>query len=154
MFRPALNAASLLIAAAAVVHAGPISSCTIDNGGLGPGFTCDLFQTDVTGNPSEISNAVTLPSSVAGGYIVLLESPGAAQSDVSQWSDVLVFGDGSASITTTVQLLSFGCNCFPDFPTVSASPNAFIIENQTGVGDDVLDVTVFSASPNTYNIHS
>src|SRR5882762_5841582 len=127
MFRPALNAASLLIAAAAVVHAGPISSCTIDNGGLGPGFTCDLFQTDVSGNPSEISNAVTLPNSVTGGYIVLLESPGAAQSDVSQWSDILVFGDGTNSVATPVQFLSPGCARFPDSATVGACPISFMV---------------------------
>src|SRR5882762_5113952 len=152
MLRSALNAAGLFVAAAVVVHAGPISSCTTNNGGAGPGFTCDIFQTDINGNPSEMSNAVTLPSSTTGGYIVLLESPGAAQSDVSQWSDVLVFGDGSSAIATTVQLLSVGCNCFPDFATVNAAPNVFLVENQNGVGDDLLDVTVFIASPNAYNI--
>src|SRR5256885_2718421 len=110
MLRSALSAASLFVTAAAVVYAGPISSCTINNGGAGPGFTCDIFQTDVSGDPSEISSPGTQPNSAFGGYIVLLESPGAAQSDVSQWSDILVFGDGSGGVATKSQLFSFACH--------------------------------------------
>jgi len=134
------------------VAAGPISSCAPNGGG---GITCNIYETDAAGNPSEISNVINLGASVTGGYLVLKDNPAAPDSDQSQWSDVLVFAPTAGS-ATTVQMFSAGCNtanpndrsCFPSFATVSGDPDSgFINETQGGA-------TVFTASPNIYNIYS
>jgi hypothetical protein len=132
--------------------AGPISNCAPNGGG---GITCNIFETDGSGNPSEISNVITLPSPVTGGYLVLKDNPAAPDSDQTQWSDVLVFAP-TAGIATTVQLFSAGCNttnpndrsCFPSFATVTADPDSAFISETKG------SATVFVATPNIYNIFS
>jgi hypothetical protein len=134
------------------VAAGPISNCVPNGGG---GITCDIFETDASGNPSEISNIITLPTLVTGGYLVLKDNPVAPDTDQSQWSDVLVFAPTAGS-ATTVQMFSAGCNtanpndrsCFPSFATVSADPDSGFIDETHGAA------TVFVAGPNIYNIFS
>lgn len=134
------------------VAAGPISNCALNGGG---GITCNIFETNAAGNPSEISNVINLPIGVTGGYLVLKDNPAIADSDQTNWSDVLVFAP-AAGTATTVQLFSAGCNtanpndrsCFPTFATVSGDPDSgFINETKGGA-------TVFVASPNIYNIYS
>ena len=135
------------------VAAGPISDCVLSGGG--PTITCDLYETDASGNPSKISAVVSLPAPQTGGYLVLKENAVAPDSDQSQWSDVLVFAP-TAGNATEVQLFSAGCNtpnpndrsCFPSFATVTADPDSgFIVENSGGV-------TVFNAGGSIYNIYS
>ena len=136
-----------------IANAGPISSCVLNGGG--PTITCSLFETDASGNPSEISNVIALPAGVIGGYLVLKDNGAAPDSDQTQWSDVLVFAP-TGGIATTVQMFSKGCNtgnpndvsCFPSYATVTADPdNAFIVETKGAA-------TVFNAGGNIYNIFS
>jgi hypothetical protein len=132
--------------------AGPISNCALNGGG---GITCNIFETDASGNPSEISNVINLPMVVTGGYLVLKDNPAAPDSDQSQWSDVLVFAPTGGN-ATTVQMFSAGCNtanpndrsCFPTFATVTGDPDSGFINETKGA------VTVFTAAPNIYNIFS
>ena len=54
-----------------VANAGP-SNCVLNPGPQpASGLTCNLFETDAGGNPSEISNVIILPAPVGGGYLVL-----------------------------------------------------------------------------------
>ncbi|MBZ5724495.1 MAG: hypothetical protein LAP87_05815 [Acidobacteriia bacterium] len=149
---PGTRLAILLLLAAALASAGPISSCAANAAG---GVTCNIFETDAQGNPAEVSSVFALGTSVFSGWVVLLENPLAFVNDVTQWSDVLHFiDDGSGLTASTAQLLSDGCNCFPGFDTVNAAPHVFLVETQTGTGSDFADFTAFQAPPNTYNIFS
>ena len=132
--------------------AAPISSCVV-NGAPPNSHTCNVYETDASGNPSEISNVINLPNVVSNGYVVLKENGAIADNVVSNWSDVLKFGDGNSNNTgTTMQLFSKGCNtpnpndtsCFPAY---SPADSAFIVEADPGP-------TVYSGPPNTYNIYS
>ncbi len=127
----------------------PTSNCALN---MGPGHTCNVYETDASGNPSEISNVITLPTAVTGGYLVLKHNGAIADSDVSNWSDVLKFGDGTNAATTSIQLFSRGCNtgnpndtsCFPPY---TPATSGFVAESNPGP-------TIFFASPNTYNVYS
>lgn len=143
-----------LVGLADVATATPahISSCAGNGGGLA-GFTCNAFETDANGTPAESSNIFALSNGVTAGFIVLLEHPSSLQTDNTQWSDVLHLIDNGQGIATTGQLLS-DPSVFPSFAQVNAAPNAFIVETQTGTGNDFTDFTVFNANPNTYNIFS
>jgi hypothetical protein len=134
------------------VTAAPISNCS-SNVSPPNSHTCNLYETDASGNPSEISNVVTAPNLFSNGYVVLKENGAIADNVVSNWSDVLKFGDGNSNNNgTTLQLFSKGCNtpnpndtsCFPAY---SAADMAFIVESNPGP-------SVYLASPNTYNIYS
>jgi hypothetical protein len=92
---------------------------------------------------------VTLPSPVNAGFVVLLESPNAVQTDPTQWSDVLQFIDSGTG--NTLRLFS-DTGSFPG--NVLTSPHTFITEIQTGTGNDFTDFTVYTADINTYNIYS
>ncbi|HYL72795.1 MAG TPA: PEP-CTERM sorting domain-containing protein [Bryobacteraceae bacterium] len=136
-----------------VARAAPVSSCTANMSGVG--ITCNVFESDVSGNPSEMSNIFSLGTSAVAGYVVLLEASGADQTNVANWSDVLHFIDDGGGFASTAQLLSDGCNCFPSFATVNAAGGAFIVETQTGTGDDFTDSTQYSPSgTDVYNIFS
>jgi hypothetical protein len=136
------------------VSAGPVSACLNNTGDSG--FTCNIFETLADGTPSDISNIFSFPTGqvVSSGYIVLLEAPGATQSDPTQWSDVLHFIDDGSTMSTTGQLLSIGCNCYPTFAVVSAAPHLFMTEIQVGTGNDFIDSTQFVAGFNVFNIFS
>jgi hypothetical protein len=132
--------------------AAPISSC-VNNMAPPNSHTCFIYETDASGNPSEISNVINLPNVVSNGYVVLKENGAIADNVVSNWSDVLKFGDGNSNNNgTTMQLFSKGCNtanpndtsCFPPY---SPGDSAFIVEANPGP-------TVYSGPPNTYNIYS
>jgi hypothetical protein len=142
-----------LLAAVSLVCASPISDCVNDVGDSG--FTCNFFETTAAGLASEISNIVPFPSGqfVGAGYIVLLESSGAANTDLSQWSDVLQLIDDGSGFASTGQLFSSG-NYFPAFATVNSAPHLFMTETQTGQGDDFTDSTLFVSDFNTFNIFS
>ena len=131
----------------------PNSGCTLNPGPQpASGHTCNVYETNGAGVPSEISNVITLPNVVVGGYLVLKETGAIADSVVSNWSDVLKFGDGTNANTTSMQLFSKGCNtgnpndtsCFPPY---SPATSGFVVESHPAP-------TVFSSSPNTYNIFS
>jgi hypothetical protein len=141
-----------VIGGASSASAGPISSCATIVGTSG--FACNFYETTDTGLPSEISNVVSLPSTVEAGYIVLLESPSSLNTDPTQWSDVLQFIDGGGGNANTAQLFSSGCLCFPTFATVNAAPNFFQLETQVGQGNDFTDSTTIATTFNTFNIFS
>lgn len=131
----------------------PNSGCTLNPGPQpASGHTCNIYETDGAGNPSEISNVITIPNVVVGGYLVLKENGAIADNVVSNWSDVLKFGDGSNNNTTSMQLFSKGCNtgnpndtsCFPPY---SPGTSGFVTESHPAP-------TVFFNSPNTYNVYS
>jgi hypothetical protein len=111
----------------AVMAAGPVSRCTPNNPNAG--FTCKFAGAGGTGNPSVVSNGLSTPLSVNGGYVVLKKDPAVADSVVANWTTVLKFGDGSAASTTSAQLLSAGCNgantndrsCFPTYAEAAAN---------------------------------
>ena len=126
-----------------IASAGSISNCSPN----GVGITCNIFETDAFGNPSEISNAFSLGTIVVPGYVVLLEGAGLDQTNVANWSDVLTFIDDGNGFASTAQLLSDGCNCFPNYNTVSMGGVQFIVETPP--------VTVYSPSgTDVYNIFS
>lgn len=133
--------------------APPNSNCVLNPGPQpASGHTCNIYETNGAGIPSEISNVIALPNPVVGGYLVLKHVGSIADSVVSNWSDVLKFGDGSNNPTSTMQLFSRGCNtanpndtsCFPAY---SPGTSGFVVESNPGP-------TVFFNSPNTYNIFS
>src|SRR5215813_264972 len=133
--------------------ASPVSNCTLNPGPQpGSGFICNIYETDAAGNPSQIGNVINLPNPVIGGLLVLKKDPAIPDNDVTNWTNVLKFGDGTNSTTSIMQLFSKGCNtgnpnattCFPPYnPGVSA----FITQANPGP-------TIFPSSPNTYNIFS
>jgi hypothetical protein len=137
-----------------IVAASPVSNCVNDVGDSG--FACNFFETLANGMASQSSNVVSFPlgQSVLAGYVVLLESPSASHTDPTQWSDVLQFIDGGSGQATSSQLFSAGCNCFPTSATVNAGPSAFVLETQTGQGDDFSDSTQFNAGFNTFTVFS
>ena len=134
-------------------NVAPNSGCTLNPGPQpASGHTCNVYETNGAGVPSDISNVITLPNVVVGGFLVLKENGALADSVVSNWSDVLKFGDGSNANTTSMQLFSKGCNtgnpndtsCFPPY---SPATSGFVVESHPAP-------TVFFSSPNTYNIYS
>ncbi|MCU1266141.1 MAG: hypothetical protein JWM21_2459 [Acidobacteria bacterium] len=135
------------------VTAGPISNCVLNPGPQpASGHTCNVYETDASGTSSEISNVITIPNVVVGGFLVLKHDGAIADSVVSNWSDVLKFGDGTNANTTSMQFFSKGCNtgnvndtsCFPAY---SPGTSGFVTESNPGP-------TVFFNTPNTYNLYS
>ena len=154
---PGANAPGIVRTEAAtspsVPSVAPNSGCTLNPGPQpASGHTCNIYETNGAGVPSEISNVITLPNVVVGGYLVLKEDGAIADSVVSNWSDVLKFGDGSNNNTTTMQLFSVGCNtgipndrtCFDPY---SPGTSGFVVESHPAP-------TVFFNTPNTYNVFS
>lgn len=86
---------------------GPESSapsiCAPTNpaGALTP-FTCNIYETDANGAPSEDTGPILLPGLVSPGVLVLLET-GTDQS-TSNWSDIVVFGNNGE--TSTIEMFS------------------------------------------------
>jgi hypothetical protein len=152
-----LGLASLASAGVITGAAGsPVSSCANNVGDSG--FTCNFFETS-GGAPSDHSDVVSFPTvptvqSVNAGYVVLLESPGGSHTDPTQWSDVLQFIDNGGKVSTSAQLLSIGCACFPTAAVINDPATQFLVENQAGVGNDFIDSTQFVAGFNTFNIFS
>jgi hypothetical protein len=139
----------------------PAANCAPNDGG---GFTCNIYEVNAGGAPSDISSVFTLPGNVNSGYIVLLEND-LDVTNPANWSDVLVFievdGDDDGGGTgNQIQLFSKGCNiapgntsCFPSYETVTSHLHSFIDE-AAGVGNDFVDYTVYTAGSNIYNIYS
>jgi len=133
-------------AASMMLSASPVSSCVPN---MGPGFTCNMYETDSMGNPSDISS-VTLPSSVTTGFIALIINPGGSDTDPTNWSNVLDFPDAGGGMATMANYYTQGCNvaagdtsCFPSL----AEPHTFINEDPSGT-------TTWTSGPNTYLLHT
>ena len=140
------------------VYVGPSqrSGCIGNNGGAGPGFTCNIFETN-NEPKTETPTTVPLPDLVTAGYLVLLETAASSSNDIGQWSDIAWFQDRGDGFSISVRFFSDPLT-FPTLMQIQNSPNVFITEIQTGVGNDDTDVTVFNAvsdtGTNTYNFHS
>jgi hypothetical protein len=145
----------------------PNTNCALINASdASKGFTCNVYESDGNGNPSDISNVFDLnPYLVPGGailpgYLVLMATGDPSNfgdvSNESNWSDVLVFAHDVTH--NSIQLLSEGCNnaanlqdvsCFPSVNTViDAAFSQFILESTTS------DPTKYTIRPDTYNIYS
>jgi len=127
----------------------------------GIGFTCNFFESLADGTPSDISNIVTLPKPASPGYVILVDNQSADLTNPLNWSDVLHFIDDGTGLAPTAQFLSNGCNnpqnaisCFPTYNTVISNPSIFVLETQTGTGNDYTDFTVYAPTVNTYNLYS
>ncbi|HEY6390464.1 MAG TPA: PEP-CTERM sorting domain-containing protein [Bryobacteraceae bacterium] len=154
---------ALALCLAAIAASGaPVSSCS-PNPGINSGFTCNAYESNAAGVPSEMSNIFQLgPGGDTAFYIVLLEHTGADPTDNHNWSDVLVLIDDGHGTATTAQLFSDGCvsnnggpfSCFPSYTTVNNSPHAFVTQLQVGTGDDYVDKTTYMLGLTTYNIFS
>lgn len=130
--------------AAGTAFALPVTSC-VNNSGAG--FTCDIYESLANGTPSEISNLYTLPANVSTGYIVVFENASGTLADLSTWSDVLKFGDGTGALGNTLQLFSGDAVTSALATIVRSSPTGTAIENADSFA-------LYLADPNTYRIHS
>src|SRR5947209_876175 len=100
---------SCLALVSAPAFAVPVSSCATNVSSSG--FTCDVWESVLSGAASEISNLIALPSAVSSGFIYVSDfgvTP--LRNDKSTWGDVLDFADNGDGFATTVQLFSLGCN--------------------------------------------
>jgi hypothetical protein len=127
-------------------------------------FTLDIYETlqnTPTGTACEICSVLPLPTTVSGGYVIVLENALGSIANQSTWSDVLIFGttavDGilqGSSFATFAQLLSDGCasgtegdrSCFPSAALVQTFSNAVIVETAPP--------TIYQAGDNIYRIFS
>jgi hypothetical protein len=142
------GAATLVVCAllsAGVAGATPVSNCIA---GIDAGhFSCVLFESDALGNPSDISNIILIPAGaipISAGYLVLMDSGDpnnvGDESNQSLWSNVVNFIDLGNGTSSSLQLLSRGCNiatnntsCFPSFATVNNALNDFELEPPSGI---------------------
>jgi hypothetical protein len=167
-----VKAQSFLLLVVGFLGVGSLASAGVISGASGPptsscannvgdsGFTCNFFET-LNGVASDSSDVVAFPTgqSVTAGYIVLLETPGGSQTDPTQWSDVLQLIDNGTKQNgtpqaTSAQLLSIGSASFPTSAVVNSALHAFLVENQTGVGNDFTDSTQIVAGFNVFNVFS
>jgi hypothetical protein len=151
-FTEGIGKVAKIVAGAA---ATPTSFCV---SGANAGFpvACTLYESRA-GAPSEVSDVVPIPQPpgvVPSNTTVLIENPNLPQNDPKNWSDVIEFipqtpGSPVGSPSTSVEMLSVGCGnlqdptditCFPAAATVTQ----FVVETQTGTGDDFRDCTPFS----------
>ncbi len=112
--------------------AATISSCAL-NSNISTTFTCNLYETD-NGN---ISNLVTLPNSIFGGYLVLTTAGGSISAPTT-WLDIAVL------TTTTAQLISRSNAAFPSVAAVQGAANLALVEN-------AVNPTTYTATGNMYN---
>src|SRR5437762_6973199 len=116
------------------VKAADVSNCFA--------FVCNVFETDGTGNPSEVSNFFVIPAPLGGSPQVLwalLENPNGSASLPQTWSDALqITNAGSFSYGL---FLSDPCINTCGF-RVGFAADRVILETQSGTGTD-LDVTPF-----------
>jgi len=129
------------------VTSGPCSaSTTPSTGGFG---TLAVFNlpNDPGNNP--------LPIFVVPGDVVVFESPTGSLSNRSTWSDVVRFQNFPGANVSTATI-------FPDGESGAILPAGFtlsdnatsVVELQTGTGNDLLDITNYTAGTATYQIHS
>jgi hypothetical protein len=131
-------AASLGLAYWGTASAGPISVCTNPTP---TSVSCDLFETDAQGNPSDIGAIVPTGAPIVPGVVLILE-PGGSLGDRSTWSDELIF------TSSTVQLLSDGCGSGIEGDVSCFLPATFaIFEDATGFVE-------YIPGTNHYRVHS
>ncbi len=133
--------ASLALVYCGSATAGPISSCALGPQGAFP-LTCELFETNADGNPSDIGAIVSTIVRTAPGVVLILE-PGGSSTDRSTWSDELIFTG------TTVQLLSDGCNS-----GIEGDISCFIAPTDPAIFEDATGFVSYEPGGAIYHVHS
>jgi hypothetical protein len=143
--------ASLVLSLCGFATALPISSC-VANPTTGA-IVCNIYESDATGSPSEVSNVVSIPSAVVSGFIVVLDT-GGTFANPSTWSDVVeIFSNVTGTTGNLLQLFSGDGNFSSAFiALVMGSPHATIFENPLGTA--TTNPSVYTAGLNVYNIFS
>lgn len=101
-----------------------ISSCTDSTP-----FTCNIYETNANGAPSEDTGLIPLPATVSTGWIVLLET-GTDQS-TTNWSDIIQFSN--SEITGQVEMWSDPETGFDPALLALVTNPFFITEDPSGV---------------------
>ena len=127
-----------------------LSSCAPTNPLSATPFTCNIYETNANGAPSEDTGPIILPGLVGSGFVVLLES--GTDTSVANWSDIVEFA-GNAD-TSTVELFSDPETGFDPalVTTVLNSGPFFITEDPSGVTPYFSGGT--QGTDNDYFIHS
>jgi hypothetical protein len=141
-------AAAFALGVGGLAEALPISSCVFTTS-----LTCNIYESDAQGNPSDVSNMVSIPVSVVSGFIVVLET-GGTLANPSTWSDVVeIFNNVSSTTGNLLQLFSgdgsFGASFIM---LVLDSPHVTIFENPLGTA--TTNPSVYTAGGSVYNIFS
>jgi hypothetical protein len=105
----------------------PVSSCMINTDST---QTCNLYESDATGNFTERPPAVFLPTAVINEYVILLEF-GTLVSDQNNplaWSDLVVFTNPFVRLYSEPFL--FGTDTPFTVADVLAATHRFIVEPQ------------------------
>lgn len=117
-----LSVALALAAMAGPASADPISSCVANASG---GQTCNIYETDASGNPTDISSVVSTETFQTTGYVVLLDNTN-GNTNTANWSDLAVFAQN------TIQLYSDGAWSSTLASAALAAPNTqFVLEAAT-----------------------
>jgi hypothetical protein len=132
-FSTAVSAVALSLAMmASPAFAGEnsaISSCTPDVPDTTHPFTCNIYETDANGAPTEDTGLIALPDIVGTGWIVLLEN-GTDQS-TSNWSDIIQFSNNTD--TGLVEMWSNPESGFDPALLASVVEPIFLTEDPSGV---------------------
>lgn len=101
------------------------------------GFDAFIFPELLNGTQSLQGGIFTLPQTVNPGFVIILNSPTARQTDTSTWLDVIRFFDNGSGVVNSVQLLRGGpsqANYFPTLRTVNRASSAFVIVGTDSTG--------------------
>jgi len=111
-----------LASVAKPASADPISSCVTNVSG---GQTCNIYESDANGNPTDTSSVVSTEAFQSTGYVVLLDNTN-DNTNPANWSDLAVFTQ------STIQLYSDG-TWTPALATaaLAATNTQFILEAAT-----------------------
>lgn len=93
-----VSVAFALALLAGPASADPVSSCASDAAG---GQICNIYETDASGNPTDISSVTSTEFFQTTGYVVLLDNTN-NNTNPANWSDLAVF------TATSIQLFSDG----------------------------------------------
>lgn len=111
-----------LVSVARPAKADPISSCAAN--ALG-GQTCNIYETDTSGNPSDTSSVTSTAFFQTTGYLILLDNTN-GNTNTANWSDLAVFTGN------TIQLFSDGTwSSAQASAALAASNTQFVLENAT-----------------------
>ncbi len=135
----------------------PISSCS----GTGNAFTCYLYPSDPSGNPSTTST-VDFAGGIDNqtpGYLVLLDAGDPTTDDGTQtdWAEVVTWPDDATGTSNQVTLCD-DLSCFPTYDQVIDSGDPYIKyyftdQNANGIYNYPLD-TGLATGPPTYIIYT
>jgi len=123
------------------------------------GFDAFIFPELTDGTPSLQGGIFTLPQTVNPGFVVILNSATAKETDVSTWLDVIRFFDNGSGIVNSVQLLRSGPNessYFPSLKTIMNGSHAFVTvgTDSNGMFTTFTDYSVVAAQTRNYHFYT